>query len=110
MFYKKQSTNYISSEVDGEKVVLEDSLAKFVVGETITGLTSGATATILVDDFDSNKTLYITSQQQFITGESVRGTTSGSVATVVSYRANPVQNIQQFLDYELMLTTQYMIF
>lgn len=93
------SVNYISSEVDGEKVVLEDSLAKFVVGETITGLTSGATATILVDDFDSNKTLYITSQQQFITGESVRGVTSGSVATVVSYRANPVQNIQQFLDY-----------
>ena len=93
------STNFINSEVDGEKVVLEDSLAKFVVSETITGLTSGATATILVDDFDNTQTLYITSQQQFITGESVRGSTSGSVATVISYRANPVQNIQQLLDY-----------
>ena len=93
------STNYISSEIDGERVVLEDSLAKFVVGETIIGLTSGATATILVDDFDNSQTLYITSQQQFITGESVRGSSSGSRATVSSYRANPIQNIQQLLDY-----------
>ena len=43
----------------GDNVVLEDSVAKFTVGETITGLTSGATAKVLVDDVDNNKRLFI---------------------------------------------------
>ena len=43
--------NYILDE-DGLRLVLEDSVGKFSVGETITGSLSGATARILVDDFD----------------------------------------------------------
>ena len=35
-----------------EKVILEDSVVKFTVGETVTGNTSKATATVLVDDVD----------------------------------------------------------
>ena len=74
------STNYILNEVSDssidERIVLEDSVAKFVVGETITGRTSKATATVLVDDFDDNKKLYITSNQKFITGELIDGATS----------------------------------
>jgi hypothetical protein len=73
----------------------------FIAGETITGGTSNATATVLVDDLGnvSKPRLFITSQQKFITGETVTGATSGSSGTVTRYRANPVQTIQQLLDY-----------
>jgi len=49
-------------DVDGNKIVLESSDGKFTVGETITGGTSKATATVLVDDLDaSTPRLFITS-------------------------------------------------
>jgi len=90
--------NYILDQ-QNEKIVLEESVGKFTAGETITGSISKATATVLVDDFDDNNRLFITAQQQFITGETITGNTSGATSTVSSYRANPVQNIQQLLDY-----------
>jgi hypothetical protein len=51
---------------------------KFVVGETITGGTSKATAKILVDDLGNTTTprIFITSQQKFVTGETITGGTS----------------------------------
>ena len=100
------TNNYVLDET-GENIVLEDSVGKFTVGETITGATSGATARILVDDFDDNKRLFITSQQRFETGETVTGNSSGATTTVVSYRANPVQNIQQLLAYADVDNTVY---
>ena len=100
------SKNYILDET-GENIVLEESVGKFTVGETITGQTTGATARILVDDFDNNKRLFITSQQRFQTGETVTGNTSGATTTVASYRANPVQNIQQLLAYADVDNTVY---
>ena len=66
--------------------------------EIITGATSGATATILAEDF-ANSRYTITSNNGFITGEIVTGATSGATATVGRYRANPVENIQQLLNY-----------
>ena len=98
--------NYVLDET-GENIVLEDSVGKFTVGETITGATSGATARILVDDFDENQRLFITSQQRFETGETVTGVSSGATTTVASYRANPVQNIQQLLSYADVDNTVY---
>src|SRR5210317_493140 len=98
--------NFILDENE-ENIVLEDSVGKFTVGETITGQTTGATARILVDDFDDNKRLFITSQQRFQTGETVTGNTSGATTTVASYRANPVQNIQQLLAYADVDNTVY---
>ena len=93
-------------DVDGNKIVLEagtvdaDNDGKFTVGEIITGGTSKATATILVDDLgNSTPRLFITSQQRFITGETVTGGTSNATGTVTRYRANPIQTIQQLLDY-----------
>ena len=100
------TNNYILSE-DEEKVVLESSVGKFVAGETIVGQTSGATARVLVDDFDSNNRLFITSQQLFETGETITGSTTGATSTVKSYRANPVQNIQQLLEYADVDNTVY---
>ncbi len=95
------SSSYILREEDGDRVVTElgaGTKGYFVEGETITGSTSNATAKVLIDD-SRNSRIYITSQQKFITGETITGGTSGSEGTVVEYRANPVQNIQQLLDY-----------
>ena len=98
---------------DDNKVVLEDATdattGKFIVGETITGSTSKATATILVDDLGNSTKprLFITGQQQFQTGETITGGTSGSTGTVVRYRANPVQNLQQLLEYANVDNTIY---
>ncbi len=95
------TVSYVLDETDGERIVTEigeGTLGQFVEGETITGGTSNATATVLVDD-TRNKYIYVTSQQKFVTGEVITGATSGSTATVSEYRANPVQNIQQLLEY-----------
>ena len=92
------SVNFILDE-DDEKIVLEDSEAKFTVGEIVTGRNSGATATVLVDDVDDGKRLFVSAQSQFIIGELITGSQSGANATVQTYRANPVQNIQQLLEY-----------
>ena len=89
---------------NADRIVLEKgtgTTGKFVVGEIITGSTSKATAEVLVDDLGNNgrPRLFITSQQQFVTGETITGATSGATGTVTSYRASPVQNIQQLLAY-----------
>ena len=89
---------------NADRIVLEKgtgTTGKFVVGEIITGSTSKATAEVLVDDLgnDERPRLFITSQQQFQTGETITGATSGATGTVTSYRASPVQNIQQLLAY-----------
>ena len=84
----------------GDNLLLEDtSFGDFQNLETITGQTSGATATVLVEDIDNNSKLYISAQNKFIEGELIVGATSGAEATISTYRANPVQNIQQLLDY-----------
>ena len=94
------STQFILDEV-GEKIVTETGTGtsgKFVANEVITGGTSNATATVLVDDMVSNDRLFITSQQRFIVGETITGGTSGATAVITKYRGNPVQNIQQLID------------
>ena len=83
----------------GDKVILEtSSYGKFEVGETITGATSNATSTVLVEDLD-NGCLFISGQDKFITGETVTGGTSGASATIDNYQPNPVQNIQQLTNF-----------
>ena len=105
--YIRQETNttaYVLLE-DGERVITESglgtdsaSISKFVNGEIVTGQTSKATATILDED-SRNSVLYISSQQKFENDEQITGGTSGAKAIVKRYRANPVQNIQQLLEY-----------
>ena len=94
------ASNLILDE-NGEKIVTErgaGTLTKFVVGETITGETSNATAKVLAEDLGNDK-IFITAKTQFITGETVTGGTSESTGVVTKYRANPIQNIQQLLSY-----------
>ena len=85
----------------GFKVVDESNTitSGYIKGETITGATSGATATILADDINSKSRLFISAHSGFINGETVTGSSSGQTAKVGKYRANPVQNIQQLLNY-----------
>ena len=84
---------------EGDKVVDEQSSgSEFRKGETITGASSGQTATILAEDTDGLK-LYITANSKFITGETITGSVSGTTGVIGKYRANPVENINQLLDY-----------
>ena len=82
-------------DVNGEQIVLEDGTlitgetvgtdGKFVVGETITGSTTKATATILVDDLgNATPRMFISSQQKFQTGETITGGTSGATGTTAA--------------------------
>src|SRR6056300_581233 len=98
-FIQLNGTN-INGDDDGDRILLEDtSYGDFVNGETITGQTSGATATVLIEDVDGGSRLFVTHQNKFIEGELIIGSTSAAEATILKCRANPVQNIQQLLDY-----------
>ena len=88
-----------TTEGNGDKVLQESSsYGKFEKGETITGATSGATATVLVEDLSNGK-LFISAQDKFKDGETITGDTSGASATLDNYKANPVQNIQQLTNF-----------
>ena len=76
----------------------EGTVGEFSKGETITGTTSGQTATILAEDTDNLK-LYISANTKFVTGETVTGGTSGAQGVVGTYRANPNESISQILEY-----------
>ena len=83
----------------GDKVLLESSaFGKFTRGETITGQTSNATATVLAEDLDNNR-LFISAQDKFIDGEEVVGVNSSATAIINNYKPNPVQNIQDLLNF-----------
>ena len=103
----KSVTNYLNldgttpdGDDEGDKVLLEDTtFGDFQNGEVITGQTSGATTTILVEDVGGNQCIFVVANAKFIEGEIIVGATSEASATIKRYRANPVQNIQQLLDY-----------
>ena len=85
---------------ESDKVLMQDTTnGAFVNGETITGTTSKATAVIRAEDINSGSRLFISSQSSFIIGEVVTGGTSNATGTISNYTANPVQNIQQLLEY-----------
>src|SRR6056300_626118 len=83
----------------GDKILLESSaFGKFTRGETITGQTSNATATVLAEDLDNNR-LFISAQDKFIDGESIVGASSNATALINNYKPNPVNNIQDLLNF-----------
>lgn len=96
LIQEPNTKSYVLKETE-DRIVLEDS-TEFLVGETVKGQTSGAEATVLVEDV-RNSTIYITSNQRFEVGEQIKGLTSNNEAELVTYKANPVQNIQQLLEY-----------
>ena len=83
----------------GDKILLEESTyGKFTRGEIITGLTSKATATVLVEDIANNK-LIISAQDKFLDTEIIVGQTSGAQATITNYKPNPVNNISDLINF-----------
>ena len=85
----------------GGTVVTEETTfsGSFLKDEVLTGSTSGATSTVLAEDITANSRLFVSSNNAWITGETVTGGTSGATAKVAKYRANPVENLQQLLNY-----------
>ena len=85
----------------GNKLVDEQNTfgGSFAKDEVITGSTSGATSTVLAEDITANSRLFVSANNAWITGETVTGGTSGATAKVAKYRANPVENLQQLLNY-----------
>ncbi len=85
---------------DGSTIILEENsfASAFTLGETVTGSETGAVSTILSPDISNNR-LFISANSRFKTGETITGANSGATAKVSKYRANPVQNIQQLLNY-----------
>ena len=65
--FETTTTAYVLDEKDGDRILTEDT-PQFVNGETITGATSGATATILVED-SRNLKLYVSSVINFCCDE-----------------------------------------
>ena len=88
------------SQLDaGDKLLLESSaFGKFTRGETVTGQTSGATSTVLAEDLDNGR-LFISAQDKFIIGETILGSSSTASAIVDNYKPNPVQTIQELLNF-----------
>lgn len=116
IIFEEGSTTYMILEDtnryrqgSSDNILLEDydevgggrirSIGSFTNGETITGQTSKATATVRTEDVHGNSRLFISAQNKFQLGEQIVGATSGATAYIVSYTANPVQNVMQLLDY-----------
>ena len=84
---------------EGDKILLEETTyGKFTVGETVTGLTSGAKAKVLTEDLNNNR-LFISANDKFITNEIVEGELSKASATITNYKPNPVQNISDLVNF-----------
>jgi hypothetical protein len=93
-------TNAFNLDAGGQIVSEQNSAAgSFLKDEVLTGSTSGATSTVLAEDITTNSRLFVSANNAWITGETVTGGTSGATAKVAKYRANPVENLQQLLNY-----------
>ena len=84
---------------EGDKILLESSsFGKFTRGEIIQGQTSKAKSTVFTEDLDNNR-LFIVAQDKFIIGETILGLSSNASAVINNYRPNPVNNIQELLNF-----------
>ena len=83
----------------GDKILLEESTyGKFTRGEIVTGQTSNATATVLVEDIANNR-LIISAQDKFLDNEIIVGSDSGAQANITNYKPNPVNNISDLINF-----------
>jgi len=84
---------------EGDKIILESSsFGKFTRGEIVQGQTSKATSTVFTEDLNNNR-LFIVAQDKFIIGETILGLSSNASAVINNYKPNPVNNIQELLNF-----------
>ena len=94
----RKDTAATSLDAD-DKILLESTTyGKFTRGETITGQTSNATATVIVEDLDNGR-LIISAQNKFLDDEIVVGQTSNGNAVITNYKPNPVNNIVELVNF-----------
>ena len=89
-----------ATQIDAGSKILQEtsSYGDFTMGEVIKGQTSKATSVILAEENGDGKFI-VNVQDKFIKGEVVVGQSSGASGTIGDYRPNPVQNIQDLLNY-----------
>src|SRR6056300_1203235 len=82
-----ESAELVVTSVETTYGVFLESTAfgKFTRGETITGQTSNATATVLGEDLDNGR-LFISAQDKFVIGETVLGSSSNASAIINNYK------------------------
>ena len=90
-----------ATQIDAGGKILQEtsSFGAFTQNEIIKGSTSKAEAVILAEDNNNNGKFIITTQDKFIEGETIIGQSSNASGVVGSYRPNPVQNIQDLLNF-----------
>ena len=90
-----------ATQIDAGGKVLQEtsSFGAFTQNEIIKGSTSKAEAVILAEDNNNNGKYIITTQDKFIEGETIIGQSSNASGVIGSYRPNPVQNIQDLLNF-----------
>ena len=94
----RKDTAATSLDAD-DKILLESTTyGKFTRGEIITGQTSNATATVIVEDLDNGR-LIISAQNKFLDDEIVVGQTSNGNAVITNYKPNPVNNIVDLVNF-----------
>ena len=72
----------------------------FLKGENVTGQTSGVVGTTILAEDNANTILYVEHNRFLQVGEVVVGSVSGARDfTISKYQGNPIQNIQQLLEY-----------
>ena len=95
----KLTDNFMVNEFDGSKFIYEDSVfGAFIKGENVTGQISGAVVEVLAED-NASGCLYVEQNRFLQVGELIVGSVSGAKDTIAKYQGNPVQNIQQLLEY-----------
>ena len=90
-----------ATQIDAGGKVLQEtsSFGAFTQNEIIKGSTSKAEAVILAEDNNNDGKFIITTQDKFIEGETIIGQASNASGVIGSYRPNPVQNIQDLLNF-----------
>ena len=90
-----------ATQIDAGGKILQEtsSFGAFTQNEIIKGSTSKAEAVILAEDNNNNGKFIITTQDKFIEGETIIGQSSNASGVIGSYRPNPVQNIQDLLNF-----------
>ena len=90
-----------ATQIDAGGKILQEtsSFGAFTQNEVIKGQTSNAEAVILQEETDGDGCFIITSQDKFIRGETIVGQTSKASGVIGNYKPNPVQNIQDLLNF-----------
>ena len=90
-----------ATQIDAGGKILQEtsSFGAFTQNEIIKGSTSKAESVILAEDNNNNGKFIITTQDKFIEGETIIGQSSNASGVIGSYRPNPVQNIQDLLNF-----------